>query len=160
MPKSSAGNQYILTMIDVASRWVYLAPLSKIDSASVVKAVEHHIIGDGIFPRMFVTDNGSEFKKEFHDFCTVYNIKARKSVPHHAEGHGIVEAMNRTVIDIIGHMIEEDGGDWEEHLPWARRAYLSSPHTAIHLKWERRPYPRRGVQRMGGPTNPSLTRYG
>ena len=61
----------------------------------------------------------------------MYNIKAKKSVPHHTEGHGIVEAMNRTISDILGHMIEEDGGDWEEHLPWARRAYLSSPHTAI-----------------------------
>ena len=131
LPQSQQGNQYILTMIDVASRWAYLAPLAKIDSASIVRAVEHHIIGDGIFPKMFITDNGSEFKKDFTDFCTVYNIKAKKSVPHHAEGHGIVEAMNRTISDVLGHMIEEDGGDWEEHLPWARRAYLSSPHTAI-----------------------------
>ena len=52
MPKSKYGSQYILTMIDVASRWVYLAPLEKIDSASIVRAVEHHIIGDGIFPKV------------------------------------------------------------------------------------------------------------
>ena len=46
----------------------------------------------------------------------------------------MVEAFNRTIADIIGHMIEEDGGDWEENLPWARRAYLSSVHTALQSR--------------------------
>ena len=31
-------------------------------------------------------------------------------------------------------MIEEDGGDWEENLPWARRVYLSSIHSALQSK--------------------------
>ena len=115
--------------MDAASRWAYIVPIKTVDSASIVKAVEDRIIGDGINPKLFITDNGSEFKKHFVDFCKEFSIKSRKSVPHHAEGHGMVEAFNRTIADVIGHMIEEDGGDWEENLPWARRAYLSSVHT-------------------------------
>jgi len=130
-PESEKGNKYALTMIDVASRWAYVVPLAKIDSASIVRAVEDRIIGDGINPKLFITDNGSEFKKDFVEFCEIFQIKTRKSVPHHAEGHGTVEAFNRTLADAISHMIAEDGGDWEDNLPWARRAYLSSVHTAI-----------------------------
>ena len=118
-------------MVDVASRWAYVAPLDKINSASVVEAVERLIIGDGCNPKLFISDNGSEFRKDFIEFAEVYGIKAKKSVPHHAAGHGLVEAFNHTIADAIGHMIEEDGGDWEENLPWARRAYLSSPHSAL-----------------------------
>ena len=121
-------------MIDVATRWAYFVPLEKPDSFSVVRAVEDRIIGDGSFPRMFITDNGSEFKKTFTEFCELYSIKVRRSVPHHAEGHGLVEAANRTIADVIGHMIEEDGGDWEDNLAWSRRAYLSSIHTALQGK--------------------------
>ena len=131
LPVSKQGRQHVLTMIDVATRWAYFVPLDKVDSISVVRAVEHHLIGEGVNPKMFITDNGSEFKKDFSEFCSLYNLKVRRSVPHHAEGHGIVEAANRTISDIIGHMVEEDGDDWEENLPWARRAYLSSVHTAL-----------------------------
>ena len=115
-PTSKKGNRYALTMIDVATRWAHIVPIAKVDSASVLSVVEDRIIGDGISPRLFITDNGSEFKKDFTEFCEMFNIKVRKSVPHHAEGHGIVEAFNRTIADVIGHMIEEDGGDWEENL--------------------------------------------
>ena len=38
----------------------------------------------------------------FQGFCAVYNIKLRKSVPHHYEGHGLIEAFNRTLADAIG----------------------------------------------------------
>ena len=133
-PESKWGNKYALTMVDVASRWAYIVPMKEISSASVMKVVEDRIIGDGINPRLFITDNGSEFKKDFLAFCELYRIKVRKSVPHHAEGHGLVEAFNRTIADVIGHMIEEDGGDWEENLPWARRVYLSSIHSALQSK--------------------------
>ena len=130
-PKSKRGREHALCMVDVASRWAYVAPLDKINSASVVEAVERLIIGDGCNPKLFISDNGSEFRKDFIEFAEVYGIKAKKSVPHHAAGHGLVEAFNHTIADAIGHMIEEDGGDWEENLPWARRAYLSSPHSAL-----------------------------
>jgi len=133
-PESKRGNKYALTMIDVASRWAHIVPIENVTAANVMRVVEDRIIGDGISPNLFITDNGSEFKKEFLDFCDLYRIKVRKSVPHHAEGHGMVEAFNRTIADIIGHMIEEDGGDWEENLPWARRAYLSSVHTALQSR--------------------------
>ena len=96
-------------MIDVASRWAYIVPIPKVDSASILKVVEDRIVGDGIYPRLFITDNGSEFKKDFTDFCDLFQVKVRKSVPHHAAGHGIIEAFNRTIADVIGHMIEVTG---------------------------------------------------
>ena len=43
----------------------------------------------------------------------------------------MIEAFNRTLADAIGSMVVEEGGDWEESLPWARRAYLSAVHTAL-----------------------------
>ena len=133
-PESSTGKKYVLTMIDVATRWAHFAPMDRVDSFAVVKAIEDRLIGEGVFPRLFITDNGSEFKKAFKEFCELYSVKIRRSVPHHAEGHGMVEAANRTISDIIGHMVEEDGGDWEMNLPWARRAYLSAVHSALQAK--------------------------
>ena len=133
-PESSSGKKHVLTMIDVATRWAHFVPLDRVDSFAVVKAVEDRLIGEGVFPRLFITDNGSEFKRAFTEFCELYSVKVRRSVPHHAEGHGMVEAANRTISDIIGHMVEEDGGDWEENLPWARRAYLSAVHSALQAR--------------------------
>ena len=70
-PESKWGNKYALTMVDVASSWAYIVPMREISSASVMRVVEDRIIGDGINPRLFITDNGSEFKKDFLAFCEV-----------------------------------------------------------------------------------------
>jgi len=43
----------------------------------------------------------------------------------------MIEAFNKTLTDAIAHLIDEEGGDWEDNLAWARRAYLSAPHDAI-----------------------------
>ncbi len=67
-PESERRNKFALTMIDVASRWAYVVPLSKTDSASIVRAVEDRIIGDGINPKLFITDNGYEFKRILQSF--------------------------------------------------------------------------------------------
>ena len=130
LAESSSGKKHVLTMVDVATRYAFFIALDRVDSFAVVKAVETHLIGGGIDPKLFITDNGSEFKKAFVEFCELYGVKVRRSVPHHAEGHGMVEAANRTIADIIGHMVEEDGGDWEDNLPYAQRTYNSSIHTA------------------------------
>ena len=132
--ESHSGKTHVLTMVDVATRYAYFVAMEKIDSFAVVKAVETWLIGTGVFPKLFITDNGSEFRKALTEFCEIYSVKVRRSVPHHAEGHGMVEAANRTIADIIGHMVEEDGGDWETNLPWAQRAYLSSVHTALQAR--------------------------
>lgn len=131
MPESTAGHKYVLTMVDVATRWAFFVPLKRLDSVSVMKAVVDKLYAAGASPELFITDNGSEFKKTFATFCALLSVQVRKSVPHHAEGHGLVEAANRTISDIVGHMCDEDGGEWDENLPWAQRAYLSAPHTAL-----------------------------
>ena len=64
-PESSSGKKHVLTMIDVATRWAHFVPLDRVDSFAVVKAVEDRLIGEGVFPRLFITDNGSEFKRAF-----------------------------------------------------------------------------------------------
>ena len=47
-PKSTAGNKFALCMVDVASRWAYVEPLARVDSASVVKAVEERVEGSPV----------------------------------------------------------------------------------------------------------------
>ena len=107
-------------MVDVATHWAYAVPLPKIDSATITYAVEDRLIGDGINPKMFIIDNGSEFTKDLRGFCEVYNIKVRKSVPHQYERHGLIEAFNRILTDAIGSLVVEEGGAWEESIPLGR----------------------------------------
>jgi len=75
--KSRRGNKYVLTMVDVATRYAEVVPLPEITSVTVARAVEDRLIGGAVSPKLFISDNGSEFKKDMKRMCEIYSIQQR-----------------------------------------------------------------------------------
>jgi transposase InsO family protein len=80
-------------------------------------------------PRVFLTDNGSEFKNEdFEKFCSSFNIKHHFCIPHHPQSDGVVERFNRTLIALLKAYVSESGADWPLFLQKVVAAYNSTEH--------------------------------
>jgi transposase InsO family protein len=87
--------KYILTVIDLFSKYAWAIPLRSKKGDVVAKAIETLIHVNGIKPKIIQSDNGAEFKnKWFDDLCKDFNTKQVFSLPYAPQSQGQVERFN------------------------------------------------------------------
>ena len=104
LPKAKSGHQWLLTMIDVCSRWAAIArPMADMGHKEVAQTVmeEWAHVGVHIHPQRVTHDGGNEFKSRFEDMCHVLQKERHVSISDRPEGHGIIERFNRDVMQLI-----------------------------------------------------------
>ena len=90
--------KYIVTGIDVASRYKVARPLGTKISSKVAFALEAIYKKGGVFkyPKAFQCDNGSEFKKERAKLLEKHNFEFRRATTKYKHKHtAFVEAFNK-----------------------------------------------------------------
>lgn len=95
---------YFVTAIDLTSRksWVYVTHKhSSMQASNVMKYVDIKI-------SCIQTDNGSEFLKNFHEYCLAHNIPHYFIYPNTPKMNAHIERFNRT--------LEEEFIMWHKHL--------------------------------------------
>lgn len=126
MPEDN-GYNFILTVVDVASRAVDAEPLENRTAEDVVQGFEQ------IFKRKFIkptfeylyTDPGAEFKNEmFHDYMKSHEIVVRHTMTGRKTQMAIVEYYNHILTKVLGtRMTAKElenntvNKDWVESLP-------------------------------------------
>jgi hypothetical protein len=53
----------------------------------------------------------------------------RMTTAYHPEGDGQTERINRTLVESLRCMVDEEQGDWDEHLTSCEIAYNTSVHS-------------------------------
>ena len=95
LSKHNNGYRYILTVIDVLSKFAWIEPMKTKTGESLVEAFSR-IIKKGRTPGMFHTDKGTEFTNEqFQKLLKEHNI--RFFTTHNETKASIVERFNRTL---------------------------------------------------------------
>ena len=81
--------KYILTGINVASRYKVATPLKAIKSSEVAFALEAIYKKGGTFkyPRAFQCDNGSEFKNEMTKLLEKHSVEIRRATTKYKHTH-------------------------------------------------------------------------
>ena len=77
-PKNK-GFQFILYIIDVFSRYIFLEPSKTKDSLAISKCFDKIIKREKIKPKYIICDNGGEFEKDFSEYCKAHDITIRKN---------------------------------------------------------------------------------
>ena len=81
--------KYILSIIDIFTRFLWLIPLENAQSASVTEALRTVYLQWGV-PHIIQCDNGSEFKGVTEKLCEILNIQIIHGRPHHPQSQGKV----------------------------------------------------------------------
>jgi transposase InsO family protein len=124
---SSSGHAYVFIAVDYCTRYVIAKSTKTGKSSEAAEFVEPIILEHR--PSEILTDNGSEFKDEFHRVLEKHGIKHIKSSPHHPRANGLVERANKSISQIMRTLIQEpDHSDWSDSLPLAVTAYNHSIH--------------------------------
>ena len=96
--------KYILTGIDVASRYKVARPLKTKKSSEVAFVLEAIYKKGGVFkyPKVFQCDNGSEFKNEVTKLLEKYNVDIRRATTKYKHTHtAFVEAFNKELEKLL-----------------------------------------------------------
>jgi transposase InsO family protein len=88
---SGTTYRYVLVMVDVFSRFLWLMPLTDKASATVCASMETVMQTFGK-PKKLHTDNGGEFAGEVNVFCRKHGIKKITGRPHHPQTQGKVSS--------------------------------------------------------------------
>jgi len=125
------GNKYILVVVDVCTRFVFLRAIPD-KSASTVAIELGNLFCQVGFPNVIQSDNGTEFKNELlNEIAERAGIEHRFSTPYHPRGNGLAERFVQTAKKTIAKSIQGDISTWDRHVPLVQYA-INTKVAAIH----------------------------
>ena len=84
-------------------------------------------------PEKLHSDQDRNFKSYIlSELCKAFRITKSRTTPYHPMGDGLVERMNRTLLNLL-RTYTEGHGDWEEHLQLLLFAYRTTKHSSTEL---------------------------
>ncbi|KAG9397020.1 WD repeat-containing protein [Carpediemonas membranifera] len=122
-PEAESGAQYVVTVIDVFTRYVEIYPSVDKSAASAADAITRWIGNHGPMTTLH-SDNGREFINE-----TIAALVARfgtgqsKTFPYHPPSNGGCERANRRILQRLRAMVLEWGEaeQWDKFIPLVQR---------------------------------------
>lgn len=99
--KSNMKWRYIMTVVDIFSRKVFLTKLKLKEAIQTRNSLEQLINNVGVSPNYLLSDNGNEWLGEFSEYCKDNDIKQIFTRSYSPEANGVVERMNKEIRKII-----------------------------------------------------------
>lgn len=130
LPKTHAGNQYILTFQDHFSKYPEAFALPDQKTTTVAKVFVEEIVCRHGTPEKLLTDQGSNFTSElFKEMCKLLNIDKLQTTAYHPASNGIVERSHQTIMSTLSQFVDSDQRNWDVWLPYVMLAYRATPHS-------------------------------
>ncbi|CAJ0960675.1 unnamed protein product [Ranitomeya imitator] len=128
--KSARGHQYILVILDYATRYPEAIPLRNSSSKSIARELVHVFSRTGL-PKEILTDQGTPFmSKVMRELCKALKISQLRTSVYHPQSDGLVERFNKTLMSMLRKAIEKDGRDWDCLLPYLMFSIREVPQAS------------------------------
>ena len=129
-PLSEAGHQYILTLVDYATKNPEAVPLKKITTEAVAEALLDIYSKLGI-PEEVLTDQGNQFmSKCMQEASRLVSIKGLTSTPYHPFCNGLVERWNGTQKSMLKRLCQDQPKQWHRLINPVLFAYRKVPQES------------------------------
>ena len=135
VPMSLQGNEYILVAQDYFSKWPLAVPMPDQKAKRIVQILKDQVFTVVGPPEKLHSDQGRNFESYIlSELCKAFRITKSHTTPYHPIGDGLVERMNRTLLNLLHTYTDLEGhGDWEEHLQLLLFAYRTTKHSSTEL---------------------------
>ena len=125
--------RYILSVIDVFSRYVFLRPLKRKKSKYVAKELKKLFSVHG-YPKILQSDRGTEFKGQVLSLLKKHGTKVITSRAYHPQSQGKCERLNKTVktkLRYLANISRRKGYNWVEKLQEVAISINTSPKEVL-----------------------------
>ena len=127
IPRSASGYKYLLTLMDLYSKYPEAIPLRRVDNEAVLEALLEVISRHGI-PESILTDQGSVFMSRLtKSVCNTLGIEQIRTSPYHPQSDGALERWHACLKGMLKRS-EADLKYWDRHLKYLLFAYRDTPH--------------------------------
>ncbi|XP_030835976.1 uncharacterized protein LOC115921856 [Strongylocentrotus purpuratus] len=117
LPKTKAGNEYLLTIMCAATRYTEAIPLRRITANNVTKALVKFFTTVGL-PKTVQSDQGSNFmSRVFNQVLKELGVKHVVSSAYHPESQGALERFHQTLKNMLKTYCMESEKQWDEGVP-------------------------------------------
>jgi cell fate (sporulation/competence/biofilm development) regulator YlbF (YheA/YmcA/DUF963 family) len=118
LPRSSAGNCWLLVITDWFTKYPILAPLRKATAKKITEIVEDRVFLTHGVPEIIIADNGGQFVgKEFANLRARYKVpRFWKNALYHPQNNP-TERTNRTIKTAIKAYIGNNHRKWDVNIP-------------------------------------------
>ena len=130
-PVTERGNRYILTIVDLATRYPEAVALPSIEAERVAEALMEVFSRLGV-PNEILSDNGTQFVSGvMKEVSRLLGVKQFHTSPYHPMANGVCERFNGTLKQMLRRMCQERPRDWDRYLPALLFAYREVPHESL-----------------------------
>lgn len=133
LPRTSSGYSYILSVLDVFSKFLLLFPLRQATASKISDILENQVILLFGAPQKVVMDNGVQFRSK--QVCGVfekYKIKPNFISNYHPQSNP-VERSHRVVKTLLTAYVHENHRNWEKFLQPVAWAIRTARHEVTQL---------------------------
>ncbi|KMQ82132.1 integrase core domain protein, partial [Lasius niger] len=128
---SNKGNKWILVISDYFTRYAEAYAVPNIQSTTVATVLVDYISRHGLMDVLY-SDRGTNFLSEaMGEVYKLLGIKKCQTVSYNPQGNGVVERVNKTLIEALSHLVRETQEDWCTHVPLALLAYRTAYHRIL-----------------------------
>ena len=128
LPTTEGGSRHVLIIVEAFSKWVDLVPVADLTAKTAATAFRERVLARFGRPVEVVTDNGSEFKAEFHQMLVAHGIDHRYTSPAHPEANGAAERLVQVLKQCLRKYVIENGvANWDLQLTVIEFGYRTTP---------------------------------
>uniref|UniRef100_A0A673YAE7 Gypsy retrotransposon integrase-like protein 1 n=1 Tax=Salmo trutta TaxID=8032 RepID=A0A673YAE7_SALTR len=136
LPKSARGHEYILVVVDYATKFPEAITLRNMSSKGIAKELFMMFSRVGL-PKTILTDQGTPFMSRLmKDLSRLYQVQQICTSMFHPQTGGLCERLNKTIKSMLRRVVSRDGKNWDlllPHLMFACEKYPRRPLDSTRL---------------------------
>ena len=131
-PLQSPLYRYVLTGIDVFTKYLFAVPLTNGRSETVARELTSIFFRHSYLPKTILSDLGTTFVSELmHELTKLLEIKLEHASLKHPQTVGVVERSHSALKRILKLNTTEQWNDWYKYVQLAAFIHNTSYHFAI-----------------------------
>ena len=130
VPVSYKNNRYLLVVQDYFTKWAEAIPLRDQTAARITEELVKLFSTLGI-PEALHSDQGQNFESTIlKDTLEAFGVKKSRTTAYHPQGDGMVERLNRSLLQLLRVYVDKEPANWERYLPLILYAYRTAVHSS------------------------------
>ena len=131
---SKGGISNILIITDHLTKYAVAVPTKNQTAKTTADAFYNNFILIYGIPTRLHLDQGGNFESEIiKELCTIMNMKKSHTTPYHPQGNAGPERFNRTLLDMLGTLENDQKEDWKKYGSSLVFYYNCIPHETTKL---------------------------
>jgi len=145
LEESKGKYSNILVITDVFTKYAWAIPTKNQSAVTTAKVMFDHFLAHYGFPLRIHSDQGRNFEGNvIKHLCKLTGMHKSRTTPYHPMGNGVTERFNRSLLNMLRTLSEEQKSDWKSNITSLVHAYNSTTHDStgyspFYLMYGRKP---------------------